>query len=51
MTLRELMIERIRFCLTEADLKEDFGVTFEDLDVLPVEEFLDLYDAMFTFQG
>lgn len=51
MTLRELMIERIRYALTETDLKEDFGHTFEDLELLPVEAFLDLYDSLFTFQG
>jgi hypothetical protein len=51
MKLRDLMIERIRFCLTESDLQAEFGVSYQDLDVLPVEEFLDLYDTMFTFQG
>ena len=51
MKLREMMIERIRFALTEVDLIAEFGVDFQDLDVLPVEDFLDLYDTMFTFQG
>jgi hypothetical protein len=51
MKLRDLMIERIRFALTESDLIAEFGVNFEDLEVLPVEDFLDLYDTMFTFQG
>ena len=50
MSLRKLMIERIRYALTETDLVAEFGVDFQDLDALPDEDFLELYDTMFTFQ-
>jgi hypothetical protein len=47
MTLRELMIERILFAITEEELQE----VFEDLYTITDEEFLDLYESIFTFQG
>jgi hypothetical protein len=51
MKLRDLMIERILFVMDEETLVDEFGVNAEDLTVLPVEDFLDLYDSIFSFQG
>ena len=53
MTLRELMIERILFAITEEELQAVFE-EFElegDLYTITDEEFLDLYESIFTFQG
>ena len=51
MTLRELMIERIYFAVTEETLQEEFHTSEEELKTMSDEDFLDLYDELFTFQG
>jgi hypothetical protein len=45
------MIERILSVITDEILLDDFGYKTDDLELLPVEPFLDLYDSIFTFQG
>ena len=51
MNLRELMIERILSVIDEETLLHDFGYKADDLELIYVECFLDLYDSIFTFQG
>lgn len=51
MTLRELMTERIRYALTGAELESNFDISFEELANLSDEDFLELFEEMFTFQG
>lgn len=51
MTLRELMIERIFFALPEEDLQKEFFASEEELKTMSDEDFLDMYEEMFTFQG
>jgi hypothetical protein len=51
MTLRELMTQRILSVIDEETLLEDFGYKTDDLELIYVECFLDLYDSIFTFQG
>lgn len=51
MTLRELMIERILFSFTEEELEAAFHTTEGDLTTISDEDFLDIYDELFAFQG
>ena len=50
-SLRELMIQRIYRNITEEILQEEFDTCREELDSMPDEEFLDIYDELFSFQG
>lgn len=51
MTLRELMIERIFFATDEECLREEFHTSEEELKTMSDEDFLDIYDELFMFQG
>ena len=46
MTLRELMIERILFNMTEEDLQDIYDITVKDLQECSDEDFLDTYDEI-----
>ena len=46
MTLRELMIERIYFCVSEETLEELFHTSEEELLSMSDEDFLDLYEEV-----
>ena len=50
MTLRELMIERIYFCVSEEVLQEFFHTSEEDLNTISDEDFLDLYEEVAEWQ-
>ena len=47
MTLRELMIERILFNMTEEDLQDIYDITVKDLQECSDEDFLDTYEEIF----
>ena len=49
MNLRELMIERIMFCVTEEVLQEYFDITESEILTLSDEDFLELYEDVSTF--
>lgn len=51
MSLRELMTERIRYSLTEEELGYNFDISFEEVANLSDEDFLELFEEIFTFQG
>lgn len=51
MKLRELMTERIRYALSEQDLEEGFDISFNEIEGLDDEDFLELFEEIFTFQG
>jgi hypothetical protein len=51
MTLRELMIERILFAMNDEELQEEFHTSEEELKTMSDEDFLDIYDELFMFQG
>lgn len=51
MTLRELMIERILFAMNDEELQEEFRTSEEELKTMSDEDFLDIYDELFMFQG
>ena len=46
MTLRELMIERIMFCVDEHTLTQEFQLTESDLPGLSDLDLLELYDVL-----
>jgi hypothetical protein len=50
-TLRELMIELIYSNLTEEDLQEEFDTCRQELETMSDEEFLNIYNELFNFQG
>ena len=49
MNLRELMIERIHFCVTEDVLAEYFDISPSEILTLSDEDFLELYEDVSTF--
>jgi DNA-binding FrmR family transcriptional regulator len=51
MTLRELMMQRIHYCLSEGDLQSEFDISYEEVAKLSDEDFLELFEEIFTFQG
>jgi hypothetical protein len=51
MTLRELMMKRIHYCLSEGDLQSEFDISYEEVAKLSDEDFLELFEEIFTFQG
>lgn len=46
MTLRELMIERIHYAVSEYVLETYFDISAEELSTLSDEDFLDLYEEV-----
>lgn len=46
MTLRELMIERILFCMTEEELQERYCITLEEFRSCSDVDFLDTYEEI-----
>jgi hypothetical protein len=46
MNLRELMIERIYYCVSEETLQEYFHTSEEELLTISDEDFLDLYEEV-----
>lgn len=44
MTLREMITERILFCVTEKELNETFMVTVDELTNLSDVDLMELYD-------
>lgn len=51
MTLRELLIERIRFVLTDEELVERYLTTAEDLCTISDSDLLELYEDTFLMLG
>lgn len=51
MSLRELMTERMRYSLSDGDIQSEFDISFEEVAKLSDEDFLELFEEMFTFQG
>ena len=47
MTLRDLMIERILFCMTEEELQERYDITLEEFRACSDVDFLDTYEEIF----
>lgn len=44
MTLREMIVERILYCVTEKDLNDTFMVTVDELPTLSDVDLMELYD-------
>ena len=51
MSLRELMMQRILYALTGADLESNFDISYVEVTNLSDEDFLELFEEIFTFQG
>lgn len=51
MSLRELMMQRILYALTGAELESNFDISYVEVANLSDEDFLELFEEIFTFQG
>lgn len=51
MNLRELMMERILFCVTEETLISEFNISTEEIASLSDLDFLELFETICGFEG
>lgn len=51
MSLRELMMQRILYAVPGEELESNFDISYVEVTNLSDEDFLELFEEIFTFQG
>lgn len=51
MSLRELMMQRILYAVPGEELENNFDISYVEVTNLSDEDFLELFEEIFTFQG